>query len=87
VFEQIPIPERIQTLLGAAGIELAESREIDVAERFDDPRELWVYAGWQREPALPAWTVCEQAYTQLFHDHGGSVELRQRRYLWTAVLE
>jgi SAM-dependent methyltransferase len=76
----------IKTALAAAGLELEEGQVFDVPEVFGEPEELYRCLTFMRfEPETPSWSVARPDLERLFARHG-QIELRQRRFLWTAVV-
>lgn len=77
----------IDQALATAGLALGEGRNFDVPEVFDDPQELYRYLTFMRfEPDAPSWDEARQDLEDLLARHG-PVDVRQRRYLWSAVVD
>jgi SAM-dependent methyltransferase len=83
------MPDTVLGRLADAGIALRAAWTFDVPEVFTHPAELYRRLAWsRRRPDTPTYETCRRALADLFADpdHAGRVALRQRRYLWTAVI-
>lgn len=77
----------IEAALAAADLCLEDGRIFDAPEVFSEPDDLYRYLTFMRfEPDTPSPEVARPHLERLFSRHG-SVEVRQRRYLWTAVVD
>ena len=77
----------IETALAAAGLKLEEGQVFDAPEVFSEPQELFRALTFMRfEPETPSWDEARPHLERLFVRHGPIV-LRQRRFLWTAVVD
>ena len=77
----------IEAALAAVGLTLKEGRVIDVPEVFAEPDDLYRYLTFMRfEPGAPSWEAARPHLERLFARHG-PIEARQRRFLWTAVVD
>jgi SAM-dependent methyltransferase len=78
---------QIEAALTAAGLRLDKSQVFDVPEVFSEPEELYRALTFMRfEPETPSWDVARPHLERLFARHD-QIELRQRRFLWTAVAD
>ena len=78
---------QIEAALAAANLGLDEGRVFDVPEVFSEPEELYRALTFMRfEPEAPSWDVARPHLERLFAHHG-QIELRQRRFLWTSVVD
>jgi SAM-dependent methyltransferase len=81
------LPLQIEAALAAANLRLDEGQVFDVPEVFSQPKELYRCLTFMRfEPEPPSWEVARPHLERLFARHG-PIELRQRRFLWTAVVD
>jgi SAM-dependent methyltransferase len=81
------LPAEIEAALAAAGLSLEDGRVFDAAEIIREPEDLYKCLTFMRfEPETPSWDAARPHLQRLFARHG-SVELRQRRFLWTAVVD
>lgn len=77
----------IEAALANAGLRLDEGRVFDVPEVFSEPEELYRVLTFMRfEPETPSWEAARTPLERLFDRHG-QIDLRQRRFLWTAVVD
>jgi SAM-dependent methyltransferase len=80
------LPAEIGAALAAADLELETGAIFDVPEVFTEPEELYRYLTFMRfEPGTPTWDAARPYLERVFVARG-TVEVRQRRYLWTAVV-
>ena len=81
------IEDRIAGLLSRVGLEFCERWAFDVPEYLPDPEQLYAMATWLLESA-PAFKECRLELEQLFERHAteNGLMLRQRRFLWKAVV-
>lgn len=86
-FEPPVMPGNVHDYLARAGIALESSWSFDVPERFDDPAELLLRLSWDREPPPDPERALREV-RGLFEARADArgLELRHRRFLWTAVL-
>jgi len=76
----------IEAALAAAALELEDGRIFDAPEVFTDPEDLYRYLTFMRfEPGTPSWGAARPHLRRLLAGRD-PVEVRQRRYLWTAVV-
>ncbi len=81
------LPLQIAAALAAANLRLDESWIFDAPEVFSEPQELYRALTFMRfEPETPSWDAARPSLERLFARHG-PIELRQRRFLWTAVVD
>lgn len=77
----------IETALTAAGLKLETGEVFDVPEIFHEPEELFRCLTFMRfEPETPSWDSARPHFERLFARHA-PIALRQRRFLWTAVVD
>jgi SAM-dependent methyltransferase len=77
----------VEAALAAADIRLEQGQVFDAPEVFSAPKELYRALTFMRfEPETPSWDAARPPLAQLLARHG-PIELRQRRYLWTAVAD
>jgi SAM-dependent methyltransferase len=81
------IEARIGQLLVANGFEFASNQRFDVPEYLPDADALWNFLAWLND-AAPSYIDIRGELENLFMRHAGpqGLELRHRRFLWTAVL-
>jgi SAM-dependent methyltransferase len=81
------LARQIEAALAAANLRLDESRIFDAPEVFSEPQELYRALTFMRfERETPVWDVARPHLEGLFARHG-PIELRQRRLLWTAIVD
>jgi SAM-dependent methyltransferase len=77
----------IETALTAAGLKLEEGQVFDAAEVISEPEDLFRVLTFMRfEPDTPSWDAARPHLERLLARHG-PIDLRQRRFLWTAVVD
>lgn len=80
----------VRRRLAEAGLALHACWQFDVPERFDDPQELHRYLMWNYldEAPVSAQEVMP-AIREIFDQYGrgGTVDVQQRRLLWTSRVE
>jgi hypothetical protein len=77
----------IAAALAAAEIRLEDGQVFDAPEVFSAAQELYRALTFMRfEPETPSWDEARPPLEQLLARHG-PIELRQRRYLWTAIAD
>ena len=77
----------VEAALAAAGLRLEEGQVFDAPEVFSEPQDLYRYLTFMRfEPGAPSWDTARAPLERLFARHG-PIEARQRRFLWTAVVD
>ena len=77
----------IEAELGAADLRLETGRVFDAPEVFSEPEDLYLALTFMRfDPDTPSWDAARPHLEQLFARHG-PIDMRQRRYLWTAVMD
>jgi len=81
------IEDRIAELLDRAGLGFSETWVFDVPEHLVDPEQLYLMATWLQEGA-PPFEACREELERLFERHAtdDGLVVRQRRFLWTAVV-
>jgi SAM-dependent methyltransferase len=76
----------IETALAAVGLELEKGQVFDAPEVFSEPEDLYRALTFMRfEPETPSWDAARPHLERLFARHS-PIALRQRRFLWTAVV-
>lgn len=80
----------VRRRLGEVGLSLNACWQFDVPEHFDEPEELYRYLVWNYldEPPLSlqeAMPAIEQIFDR--YGRGGTVDVQQRRLLWTSRVE
>lgn len=83
------LPDEIQEQLRQAGVAPHSAWTFDVPEMFTEPDDLYRALTFMRfEPDVMTLEDARPHLERLFRRHasGGGLELRQRRYLWTAVV-
>jgi SAM-dependent methyltransferase len=84
------LPAEIAAQLAAAGLRLHSAWTFDVPEVFTQPDELYRYLTFMRfEEGLPTPEEARRHLERLFasYAHDGGLVVRQRRYLWMAVVD
>ena len=77
----------IEAALAAAKLRLEEAQVFDVPEVFSEPEDLYRYLTFMRfEPGTPSWDAARPHLEHLLARHG-RIDARQRRFLWTAVVD
>ena len=77
----------IEAALGRAGLALEDGQVFDVSEVFSEPEELYRCLTFMRfEPETPSWDAARPHLEQLLSRHG-PIDMRQRRFLWAAVVD
>jgi len=77
----------IEAALAAADFSLEDGQVFDVPEVFSDPEDLYRYLTFMRfEPGTPSRDAALPHLQRLLARHG-AIDLRQRRFLWTAVVD
>jgi SAM-dependent methyltransferase len=77
----------IEAALAAADLRLEYGQVFDVPEVFSNPEDLYQYLTFMRfEPDTPSWDGARPHLERLLARHG-PIDVRQRRFLWTAVLD
>jgi SAM-dependent methyltransferase len=77
----------IEAALAAAELKLDMGAVFDAPEIFTEPEELYRYLTFMRfQPDTPSWHEARPCLEQLLVAHG-PLDVRQRRYLWTAVVD
>jgi SAM-dependent methyltransferase len=78
---------QIEAALAAAHLRLERGQVFDAPEVFSEPEELYRALTFMRfEPDTPSWDDARPHLETLFARHG-PIDVRQRRYLWTAVVD
>ena len=78
---------QIEAALAAADLRLEQGQVFDAPEVFSEPSELYRALTFMRfEPGAPSWDEARPHLERLLARHG-PVDVRQRRYLWTAVVD
>lgn len=79
----------IEQRLAAANLTLQSWWSFDVPEAFPDPQQLYTWLTWGSTPdEVPAFGEIAAILERVFRAYGSSegVEIRHRRYLWTAMV-
>jgi hypothetical protein len=79
----------IEQRLAAVGVAVHSWWSFDVPEVFPDPEQLYTWLTWGYTPdEVPALAEVYPLLERIFVEHGDSegVAVRQRRYLWKAVV-
>jgi len=77
----------IEAALAAAGLRLESGQVFDVPEVFREPEDLYQYLTFMRfEADTPSWDAARPHLDGLLARRG-PIDVRQRRYLWTAVVD
>jgi SAM-dependent methyltransferase len=77
----------IEAALAAAEIRMDEGQVFDVPEVIGEPEDLYRYLTFMRfEPDTPSWDAARPDLEGLLARHG-AIDVRQRRFLWTAVVD
>lgn len=77
----------IEAALAAVDLRLEEGQVFDAPEVFSEPEELFRRLTFMRfGPETPTWDFARPHLERLFARHG-PIKLRQRRFLWTAVVD
>jgi len=83
------MPDSVYARLKEANIVLHSAWTFDVPELFSDPEQLYNRLAWGRwRPDAAPYNSVRDSFTRLFerHAHGRGLSLRQRRFLWKAVI-
>jgi SAM-dependent methyltransferase len=77
----------IEAALAAADLRLEDGQVFDAPEVFSEPEDLYRALTFMRyEPGTPSWDAARPHLEHLFARHG-PIATRQRRFLWTAILD
>jgi SAM-dependent methyltransferase len=77
----------IESALTAAGLRLEHGQVFDAPEVFSEPQDLYRCLTFMRfEPETPSWDEARPHLERLLARHG-AIDMRQRRFLWTAVVD
>jgi SAM-dependent methyltransferase len=77
----------IEAALAAADLRLVDGQVFDVPEVISEPEDLYRCLTFMRfEPDTPAWDAARPHLQHLLASHG-PIDVRQRRFLWTAVVD
>jgi SAM-dependent methyltransferase len=77
----------IEAALAAAELRLEDGQIFDASEVFSEPEDLYRYLTFMRfEPDTPSWGAARPHLEQLLARRG-PIDVRQRRFLWTAVVD
>lgn len=77
----------IDAALAAANLRFATCEVFDVPEVFSEPEDLYLSLTFMRfEPETPSWDAARPDLQRLLARHG-PVDMRQRRLLWTALVD
>ncbi len=77
----------IEAALAAADLRLEDGQVFDVPEVISEPGDLYRCLTFMRfEPDTPSWDAARPHLEHLLA-HRGPIDLRQRRFLWTAVVD
>lgn len=79
---------RVTERLTAAGLQFEAARRIDVAEYLPTPRDLWKYLAFLKDDP-PSYDAVRGTLDDVFVHYAGrqGLELRQRRFLWSARVD
>jgi hypothetical protein len=83
-----PTRADIGSRLAQIGAKLTDEWYCEVDELFSDPRELYRFRVWGREPTLvPAYELSASALGRVFERHaaGGHLRIKHRRWIFRAV--
>lgn len=81
------LPSEIEAALAAADLSLEQGQVFDAPEVISEPEDFYRYLTFMRfEPDTPSWDVA-RPHLQRLLARQGPVEFRQRRFLWTAVVD
>jgi SAM-dependent methyltransferase len=77
----------IEAALAGAGLRLEDGQVFDAPEVFSEPEDLYRCLTFMRfEPDTPSWDAARPDLERLLARHG-PIDMRQRRFLWTAVVD
>ena len=77
----------IEAALAAADLRLEEGQVFDVPEVISEPEDLYRCLTFMRfEPDTPSWDTARPHLERLLARQG-PIDLRQRRFLWTAIVD
>jgi hypothetical protein len=77
----------IEAALAAADLRLEDGQVFDAPEVISEPEDLYRCLTFMRfEPDTPSWDAARPHLQHLLASHG-PIDLRQRRFLWTAVVD
>ena len=77
----------IKAALAAADLRLEDGQVFDAPEVISEPEDLYRCLTFMRfEPNTPSWDAARPHLERLLARHG-AVDMRQRRFLWTAVVD
>jgi SAM-dependent methyltransferase len=77
----------IEAALAAVDVRLEDGQVFDVPEVISEPEDLYRCLTFMRfEPDTPSWDAA-RPHLQLLLARNGPIDLRQRRFLWTAVVD
>ena len=77
----------IEAALAAADIRLEDGQVFDVPEVISESEDLYRCLTFMRfEPDTPSWDAARPHLERLLARHG-PIDMRQRRFLWTAVVD
>jgi len=84
---RLDLAVEIEAALAAADLKLEEGRVFDAPEVLSDPEDLYRYLTFMRfEPDRPSWDAARPHLEHLLVRHG-PIDVRQRRFLWTAIVD
>jgi SAM-dependent methyltransferase len=77
----------IEAALAAADLRFEDAQVFDVPEVISEPEDLYRCLTFMRfAPDTPSWDAARPHLQHLLASHG-PIDLRQRRFLWTAVVD
>ena len=77
--------ESLRARLEAAGVCLHSAWTFDVPEILSGARELYRHLTWLRDEP-PSFEALGPRLQAVLDRHGGAVDMRQKRFLWKAVI-
>jgi SAM-dependent methyltransferase len=84
--EALDIEAQVRGRLAAAGIPMHSVWTFDVPELIDDARELFNYVTWLRDDP-PTLDALQPLLQSILEEAGGCVDVRQKRFMWKAVVD
>ncbi len=84
--EALDIEADVRASLAAAGIGLHSAWTFDVPEIIEDAQALYDFLTWLCDDA-PAFEALRPLLQSILDDAGGQVDVRQKRFLWKAVID
>lgn len=84
--EASDIEADVRAGLAAAGIGLHSAWSFDVPEIIEDAQALYDFLTWLRDDP-PAFETLRPPLQSILNEGGGQVDVRQKRFLWKAVID